>query len=176
MKLSVVPTAFTLAAALVLTMATAPRAAAIRFDKSITLSGCLIRGEGDGSGYLLISRAFDPAAAAAGGAHVTPGTVGTTGDFANMFYWLDGSGDLRKHVGHQVEIDGDSKGDVKEGEMKIERKDSWTELTVKSGGRTMNARVPHASIVESPGSPHKMEVLVRKVDVEHVRMLGADCR
>jgi hypothetical protein len=176
MKLSVVPAAFTIAAVLVMTTAAAPRAAAIGFDKSITLSGCLIKGEGDGAGYLLISHAFDPAAASAGATHVTPGTIGTTGDFANMFYWLDGNGDLRKHVGHQVEIDGDAKGDVKEGEMKIERKDGWTELTVKSNGRTMNARVPHASIVESPNSHRKMDVLVRKVDVEHVRMLGADCR
>ena len=130
-------------------VAVAPSASSLR-DKSITLSGCLIRGEGDGAGYLLISHAFDPATASTGGAPVTPGTIGTTGDFATLFYWLDGNGDLRKHIGHRVEIEGDAKGDVKDGEMKVDRKDSWTELTVKSDGRKMTARVPQASIVAGP--------------------------
>ena len=107
---------------------------------------------------------------------MTPGTIGTTGDFANIFYWLDGNGDLRKHVGHRVEIDGDAKGDVKDGEMKIDRTEGWTELTVKSDGRTMHARVPQASIVAGPDPQRKMDVLVRKIDVEHVRMLAADCQ
>jgi hypothetical protein len=176
MKLSSFPATLILISALALTAAAVPTGAALRRDKSITLSGCLIRGEGDGAGYLLISHAFDPAATASAGAHVTPGTTGTTGDFANIFYWLDGNGDLRKHVGHQVEIEGDAKGDVKDAEMKINRKDSWTELTVKSDGRTMNARVPQASVVAGPDPERKMDVLVRKIDVEHVRMLAADCR
>jgi len=177
MNLSRFTATLILTAVLALTIATvAPSGAPLR-DKSITLSGCLIRGEGNGAGYLLISHAFDPAAAAAAaGAPVTPGTVGTTGDFATLFYWLDGNGDLRKHVGHRVEIEGDAKGDVKEGEMKVDRKDAWTELTVKSDGRTMTARVPQASIVAGPDPRKKLDVLVRKVDVERVRMLAADCQ
>jgi hypothetical protein len=163
-----------LTAVLALTIVAAGSGSPLR-DKSIKLAGCLVRGEGDG-GYLLISHAFDPATASADGAPVTPGTVGTTGDFATIFYWLDGNGDLRKHVGHRVEIVGDAKGDVKEGEMKVDRKDSWTELTVKSDGRTMTARVPQASIVAGPDPLRKLDVLVRKIDVEHVRMLAADCR
>jgi hypothetical protein len=165
-----------LISALAVTTAAVPRGAALRRDKSITLSGCLIRGEGDGAGYLLISHAFDPAATASAGGQVTPGTIGTTGDVANIFYWLDGNGDLKKHVGHLVEIEGDAKGDVKDSEMKINRKDSWTELTVKSDGRTMNARVPQSSMVAGPDPQRKMDVLVRRIDVEHVRMLAADCR
>ena len=177
MKLIRVLASLTLTAGLALTTTAAvPGAAASPRDKSITLSGCLIRGEGDGAGYLLISHAFDPATTGSSGAAVTPGTIGTTGDFANLFYWLDGNGDLKKHVGHRVEIEGDVKGDVKDGEMKIDRKDAWTELTVKSGGRTMHARVPQASIVAGPDPQRKMDVLVRKVDVGHVRMLAADCQ
>jgi hypothetical protein len=176
MKLNRVSATLILTSALALTTSAVPSGAPLRPDKSITLSGCLIRGEGDGAGYLLISHAFDPAATASAGGHVTPGTIGTTGGFANIFYWLDGSGDLRKHVGHRVEIEGDAKGDVKDAEMKINRKESWTELTVKSGGRTMNARVPQASIVAGPDPERKMDVLVRKIDVEHVRMLAADCQ
>jgi hypothetical protein len=176
MKLNRVSATLILTSALALTTSAVPSGAPLRPDRSITLSGCLIRGEGDGAGYLLISHAFDPAATAAAGGHLTPGTIGTTGGFANIFYWLDGSGDLRKHVGHRVEIEGDTKGDVKDAEMKINRKESWTELTVKSGGRTMNARVPQASIVAGPDPERKMDVLVRKIDVEHVRMLAADCQ
>jgi len=176
MNLSRFPATLILIVVLALTIVTvAPSASPLR-DKSITLSGCLIRGEGDGAGYLLISHAFDPATAAAGGAPVTPGTIGTTGDFATVFYWLDGNGDLRKHIGHRVEIEGDAKGDVKEGEMKVDRKDSWTELTVKSDGRKMTARVPQASIVAGPDPLRKMDVLVRKINVERVRMLAADCQ
>jgi hypothetical protein len=176
MNLSRFLATLTLTAVLALTIAAvAPSGSPLR-NKSITLSGCLIRGEGDGAGYLLISHAFDPATATTGGAPVTPGTIGTTGDFATLFYWLDGSGDLRKHIGHRVEIEGDAKGDVKDGEMKVNRKDSWTELTVKSDGRTMTARVPQASIVAGPDPLRKLDVLVRKIDVEHVRMLAADCQ
>jgi hypothetical protein len=40
----------------------------------------------------------------------------------------------------------------------------------------MNARVPQASIVAGPDPERKMDVLVRKINVEHVRMLAADCR
>jgi hypothetical protein len=161
---------------LALTTAAVANGAAMRRDKTIKLYGCLIRGEGDGAGYLLISHAFDPATTAAAAGHVTPGTIGTTGDFANIFYWLDGNGDLRKHVGHQVEIEGDAKGDAKDAEMKIDRKDRWTELTVKADGRTMNARVPQASIVGGPDAERKMDVLVRRIAVERVRMLAAECQ
>jgi hypothetical protein len=176
MKLNRISATLILTSALAVATAAVPSGAPMRPDKSIKLSGCLIRGEGDGAGYLLISHAFDPAATASAGAHVTPGTIGTTGDFANIFYWLDGNGDLRKHVGHRVEIEGDAKGDVKDAEMTINRKEHWTELTVKSDGRTMNARVPQASIVAAPDADRKMDVLVRRIDVEHVRMLAADCQ
>ena len=47
-----------------------------------------------------------------------------------MFYWLDGDDDLKHHIGHRVEVEGDLKGDVKDGEIKTERKDNWTEVTV----------------------------------------------
>jgi hypothetical protein len=175
MKLNSTTATLLLIATLALTAAVAD-GTAMRRDKTITLSGCLIRGEGDGAGYLLISHAFDPATTTSATAHVTPGTIGTTGDFANIFYWLDGNGDLRKNVGHQVEIDGGAKGDAKDAEMKINRKDRWTELTVKVDGRTMNARVPQASVVSGPDAERKMDVLVRRIDVEHVRMLAADCQ
>ncbi len=85
-------------------------------DKTVKLSGCLIRGDGDGAGYLLTNTSAEPWLASPG-RQVTPSALGTTGDYATLFYWLDGDGDLKQHVGHRVEIEGDLKGDVKEGEI-----------------------------------------------------------
>ena len=106
-----------------------------------------------------------------------PGTAGTSGGFESVFYWLDGNRDLAKHIGHQVEVKGDLKGDLKDGEITLERKDRWTELKVKSDGHSMTANVPNASVVPAPGEDkdRKAHVLVRKVDVEHVSMLAASC-
>ena len=146
-------------------------------DKSVKLSGCLIRGEGDGAGYLLTNTSADPWLASPG-RQVTPSALGTSGDYATLFYWLDGSGDLKQHVGHRVEIAGDLKGDVKEGEITTDRKDNWTEVTVKADGRTMKANVPNTSMFPSSARDKdrkKTDILVRRVDVEHVRMVAASC-
>jgi len=172
MKISHIATAMTVGAIVMVSMASTSRAVG---DKSIRLSGCLIRGDGDRDGYLLTSRGFEPSVRPSGDGHVIPGTIGTAGDYANIFYWLADNHNLRKHVGHLVEIEGSVKGDVKDGEMKITRKADWTELKVESDGRTINARVPHSSIVEGTDSRRKVDVLVRKIDVDDVRMLAANC-
>ena len=101
---------------------------------------------------------------------------GTTGVFTNIFYWLDKDDDLVPHVGHQVKIEGDLKGELRDGQIKIDRKDQWTEIEVESDGRDMKARVPNASVVAGPNADRKMAVLVRRVDVNKVRMLDATCR
>ena len=129
--------------------AAAGGAAPVPDDKSVKLSGCLIRGEGDGAGYLLTNTSAEPWLAPPGG-QVTPSALGTSGDHATLFYWLDGSGDLKQHIGHRVEIAGDLKGDVKEGEITTERKDNWTEVTVKADGRMMKANVPNTSMFPAP--------------------------
>jgi hypothetical protein len=153
-------------------VASASRAA----DKRVKLSGCLIRGEGDDAGYLLANPPTEPSLSVPG-KQVTPSVLGTSGEFATIFYWLDGHGDLRQHVGHKVEIEGDLRDDVKDGEIRTERKENWTELTVKAGGRTMKAQVPNASMFPASNrdKERKGEILVRRVDVERVRMLGATC-
>jgi hypothetical protein len=83
---------------------------------------------------------------------------------------------LAPHIGHQVEIEGDLEGQLREGEIRIDRKDSWTEIDVRSGGREMKARVPNASVVAGPNADRKVEVLVRRVSVDKVRMIDATCR
>jgi hypothetical protein len=145
-------------------------------DKSVKLSGCLIRGEGDGAGYLLANPPTEPWLSSAG-KQVTPSVLGTSGDYATMFYWLDGHDELRQHVGHKVEVEGDLRDDVKDGEIKTERKENWTEVTIKADGRTMKAQVPNTSIFPASNrdKTRKSDILVRRVDVERVRMLGATC-
>ena len=133
------------------------------------------QGEGDGAGYLLVNVAGEPGLSSANEL-AAPGATGTSGMFANVFYWLDKDDDLKPHVGHRVEIEGEREGDVKDGELKIERKDLWTEIEVKSVGRQMKAQVPNASVVAGRNADRKFDVLVRRVDVKKVRMVDAACR
>ena len=152
-------------------------AAVLGEDKDVTLRGCLVKGEGDGSGYLLTNAPGDPAWLRSADTTIEPGTVGTSGGFESVFYWLDGDDDLKKNIGHQVEITGDLKGDLKDGEVKFDQKDNWTEMTVKADGRTMKANVPTISIFPRPHDDKdaKARVLVRRVDVKHLTMLAAMC-
>ena len=96
--------------------------------------------------------------------------------FANVFYWLDNDDSLKPHVGHRIEVEGEIEGDVKEGEIEIDRKDQWTEIEIESDGREMKAQVPNASIVAGPNADRKIDVLVKRLEVEKVRMLDATCR
>jgi hypothetical protein len=145
-------------------------------DKTAKLSGCLIRGEGDGAGYLLANSPTEPWLNSPG-RQITPSALGTSGDYATIFYWLDGNGDLKQHIGHRVEVEGDLKGDVKDGEIETDRKDNWTDLTVKADGRTMKVHVPNMSIFPASNrdKDRKSDILVRRVDVKHVRMVSASC-
>jgi hypothetical protein len=143
------------------TVASETRAA----DKRVRLSGCLIAGEGDDAAYLLANPQAEPYLNAAG-TQVTPSTLGTSGEYATIFYWLE-----------RIEVEGDLRGDVKDGEITTERKDNWTELRVKADGRTLKARVPNSSIFPASNrdKERKSDILVRRVDVERVRMISALC-
>jgi hypothetical protein len=144
-------------------------------DDKIKLNGCLVKAEGD-DGYLITNLPSEPASSTADRA-VTTSAIGTSGTFSTVFYWLRNDDDLKEHVGHRVEIEGELKGDIKEGEIKIDRKDNWTELEVKSGGDEMKAKVPNAYLFPNRASDkvRKISALVRKVDVDHVRMVSANC-
>jgi hypothetical protein len=150
--------------------------AALR-DDDLKLTGCLIRGEGDLGGYLLTNAPDDPAWLKTDNHKVAPSAVGTTGGFTTVFYWLYGNKELTAHVGQRVEIDGRVQGDIRDGEIKTHRKDQWTEVELKLNGRSMKARVPNASFMfaSDADDKHKSEVLVRRVNVDHVKMIGAGC-
>jgi hypothetical protein len=153
----------------------AASAAPLTAAEKVKLTGCLIQGfDGDG-GYLLVNHPSSPATSAATPA-VTPSSVGTTGAFANIFYWLEKEDILRPHVGHQIEVEGELGSSLREGEIKIDRKADWTEIEVKSNGKEMKAHVPNASIVAGPNPDRKLNVLVSRIDADKVRMLAATCR
>ena len=144
-------------------------------DEKIKLNGCLVKAEGD-DGYLITNLPGEPASSTAD-RNVATSAIGTSGAFSTVFYWLRNDDDLKEHVGHRVEIEGELKGDIKEGEIKLDRKDNWTELEVKSGGDEMKAKVPNAYIFPDPtrDKDRKISTLVRKVDVDQVKMLSANC-
>jgi hypothetical protein len=146
-------------------------------DEKIKLSGCLIKADGDND-YLISNLPSEPGSSAIADRSVTTTAIGTAGNFTNVFYWLGGDDDLKKNIGHRVEIEGELKGDIKEGEIKLEPKDNWTELEVKSDGHEMKAKVPNAYMFadSSRDKDRKISALVRKVDVDHVKMLSASCQ
>jgi hypothetical protein len=146
-------------------------------DRNVKLTGCLVKGERGDHGYLITNLPSEPSSTSSAGVSVVPGAVGTTGAYSTIFYWLDDDDDLERHVGHRVEIEGRVKGDLKPGEIKLERKDNWTEVTVKSDGRSMKATVPNASLfpASTQDKDRKVTALVRRVDVDHVRMVAARC-
>jgi hypothetical protein len=141
----------------------------------VKLTGCLIKGDGD-DGYLLINPPREPVSGVPQPETASPGAVGTTGVVANIFYWLDKDDDLEPHIGHRVEVEGDLKGNLRDGEIKIDRKEQWTEIEIESAGRDMKARVPNSSVLPGPNSDRKIDVLVRRVDLKKVRMIDATCR
>lgn len=145
-------------------------------DEKIKLNGCLVKAEGDDD-YLITNLPSEPGSSTAD-RNPTTSAIGTSGAYSTVFYWLRNDDDLKKHVGHRVEIEGDLKGDIKEGEIKLDRKDNWTELEVKSDGDSMKAKVPNTYIFPDPtrDKDRKISTMVRRVDVEHVKMLSASCQ
>jgi hypothetical protein len=143
-------------------------------DNDIRLSGCLVRGE-RGDGYLLTNVPGEAAWQRSGDATVVPGPVGTSGAVASIFYWLDQRDGLDEHVGHHIEIEGKLRGDLKDGEIKIDPKENWTEVEIEADGRSLKAQVPRSILLIPQGNDRKLHVLVRRVEAQRVRMLAAVC-
>src|SRR4029434_1872698 len=90
-------------------------------EEKIKLSGCLVKAEGD-DGYLITNLPSEPGSSTAD-RNVATSAIGASGACSTVFYWLRDDDDLKDHVGHRVEIEGDLKGDIKEGEIRIDPKD-----------------------------------------------------
>ena len=162
----------TLTWAMALAMFVAARGAAAADE--IRLSGCLVRGQ-DGDGYLLTNVPGEAAWQRPGDAIVAPGPVGTSGTVASVLYWLEKKDGLDDHVGHYVEIEGKLQGDLKDGEIKVKPKDQWTEVEIEADGQSMKAQVPRSVLIIPDRGDSKLDVLVRRVEPQRIRMLAAVC-
>jgi hypothetical protein len=144
-------------------------------DDDIKLSGCLVRGH-DGQGYLVTNVPGEAAWQRPADATVVPGPVGTSGTVSSILYWLEKKEGLEDHVGHHVEIEGKLLGPLQDGEITVTPRDEWTDVEVESDGKSLKARVPRSVlIIPEKKSDQKLDVLVRRVEPQRVRMLAAVC-
>ncbi len=143
-------------------------------DNDIRLSGCLVRGQ-NGEGYLVTNVPGEAAWQRSSDATVVPGPVGTSGTVSSIFYWLDRHEGLDNHVGHLIEIEGKLRGDLKDGEIKVEPKGEWTQVEIEADGRSLKAQVPRSVLFIPEGDNRRLDVLVRRVEPQRVRMLAAVC-
>ena len=159
--------------AAVIVMLTAVGTAAAA-DDEITLSGCLVRAH-DGDGYLVTNVPGEAAWQRAADATVVPGPVGTSGTVSSILYWLEKRDGLDDHVGHYVEVEGTLQGELQEGQIRVTPRDRWTEVEVEAGGKSMKARVPRSVLIIPEKDDRELDVLVRRVEPQRVRMLAAAC-
>jgi hypothetical protein len=146
-------------------------------DRDITLTGCVLKGEGG----LLLTDVVEHAPGGvvatpeAAAAPVVPGPL--------VFYWLDDDDDLDEHIGRRVQVRGELEGDVDKGEIELERDGPLVRLEVRSGGRRVKASVPvenvavgTAGVLAEDEDKVEMDVRIRKLDVESVALVAATCR
>ena len=143
-------------------------------NDDIRLSGCLVRGQ-DGKGYLMTNVPGEAAWQRPGDAIVIPGPVGTSGTVTSILYWLEKKDGLDDHVGHFIELEGTHQGDLQDGVIKDTPKGEWPEVEVEAGGKSLKAQVPRSVLVIPDKGERKLDVLVRRVEPQRVRMLGAVC-
>ena len=163
---------------------TAAQAALSADDKVITLTGCVVKGEG---GYVLMPLPEHGGAAAvlppAGTSGAAAGTSGQASELVRVLYWLDDDDEVDDHAGQRVQITGEVEGDIDEGEISVEREDDGTvELEFKHEGKTIGVKLPNIpGTIGTAGSTitdeeKDYDVAVRKVDVKTVKMLASTCQ
>jgi hypothetical protein len=170
------------AAALSAGTAAVPIAAA---QEKVTLTGCAVKGNGDGDGFLLANAVEQTTRTT-----VTPGATGATVSStttketkpARILYWLDDDDDeVQKFMGQLVEVTGEVEGDIKRGEIEAERENGMIELEIKAGGRKANVKLADVpSAIGTSGSVKDAEVelpyVVRKLDVKSAKSIAPSCQ
>ena len=153
----------TVGAALTLTLfAGASMPVATAQDRNVTITGCAVKGSGDGDGFLL-ANTTDPAA-------------------PRILFWLDDDDDeVQKLMGQLVEVTGEVEGDVKRGEIEVEREGGMIELEIKAAGRKANVKLADVpSALGTAGSVKDREVelpyVVRKLDVKSAKSIAPTCK
>ena len=161
---------------------TAPATAA---EEQVTLVGCAVKGNGDGDGFLLANSVEQTSRTT-----VTPTAAGaavsqaTTSEMkpARILYWLDDDDhEVARLMGQLIEVTGEIEGEVKRGEIAIERENGMIELEIKADGRRANVKLADVpSAVGTPGSVKDREValpyLVRKLDVKSAKSIAPSCQ
>ena len=90
--------------------------------------------------------------------------------------------DLAEHAGHKVAVTGDIKGEIEKGKISAEREGGLVELEFKiDGDRKVTVKVPEVpATVGTSGAVGDKEVdlpyIVRKIDVDSVKVVGGECR
>jgi len=136
-------------------------------QEKVTLTGCAVKGDGDGDGFLLAN-----------------GVEQTTNEMkpARILYWLDDDDDeVEKLMGQLVEVTGEVEGDVKRGEIEVERENGMIELEIKADGRKANVKLADVpSAIGTSGSVKDREVelpyVVRKLDVKSAKSIAPSCK
>ena len=152
----------------------------------VTLTGCAVKGSGDGDGFLLANAVEQTTRTT-----VTPDAAGSTVSStsaremkpARMLYWLDDDDDVvEKMTGQLVEITGEVEGDIKRGEIEVERENGMIELEIKAeDGRKANVRLADVpSAVGTSGSvkdsEQELPYMVRKLDVKSAKSIAPTCQ
>jgi len=152
-------------------------------DKDVTITGCVVKGDG---GYVLL-----PLEEHGGAASILPpaspeappaGTSGIPSSLIRVLYWLEDDDELEDHAGQRVEITGELEDDLDEGEVSVEREDDGTvEVEFKHDGKTIVVKLP--DIPATAGTSGAItdkekdyQFAVRKVEVKSVRMLASTCQ
>jgi len=147
--------------------------------KDVTITGCVVKGDG---GYVLTNVAEETAAAAvAGGLPSAPQPKGTVLP-GRVLYWLHDDDDLAEHAGQKVEVQGELKGDIERGNISAEREGGQIELEFKvEGDKKVTIKVPNVPpTVGTSGTITDKETdipyIVRRIDVDKVKMISSTCQ
>jgi hypothetical protein len=154
-------------------------------DEKVTLTGCAVKGNGDGDGFLLANSVEQTTRTT-----TTPTPAGTVSSTtttnemkpARILYWLDDDDhEVAKLMGQLIEVTGEVEGDVKRGEIEVERENGMIELEIKTDGRKANVKladVPSAIGTAGSVKDHETELpyVVRKLDVKSAKSLAPSCK
>jgi hypothetical protein len=147
--------------------------------KDVTITGCVVKGDG---GYVLSDvLPENSAAAAVAGTPSTPQPAGTVMP-GRVLYWLHDDEDLADHAGQKVEVRGELEGDIEKGNISAEREGGLIELEFKiEGNKKVTVKVPEVpATIGTSGAVGDREkdfaFVVRKIDVDSVKMISSTCK
>jgi hypothetical protein len=160
-------------------VATAPPQPSTDDKKDVTITGCVVKGDG---GYVLTNVAHETTAAAV--AAGTPGSPQPAGAVmpGRVLYWLEDDDELEEHAGQKVEVRGELESDITTGKISAEREGGLVELEFKVAGEKkvtvlMPSVPPTVGTSGSVGDKERdIAYIVRKIDVDSVKMLASTCQ